>query len=169
MGEIPVGAEGLLFTPYLVGERTPYFDSQIRGSFIGIDARHTLDHFVRAVLEGITFSLKDSQVLLEPKRELKRLVSVGGGAKNRAWLQMQADIFNMPVTTLEVEQGPGLGASMLAATRLGWYSDLADCVDKFVAYGDTIRPIPENVDKYRQIYEVYRKIYPQTKVLCGRI
>lgn len=169
VGEIPVGAEGLLFTPYLVGERTPYFDSQIRGSFIGIDARHTLDHFARAVLEGITFSLKDSQVLLDPKRELKRLISVGGGAKNRAWLQMQADIFNMPVTTLKVEQGPGLGAAMLVATGLGWYADLDDCVDKVVAYGDTIRPIAENVDRYQRIYEVYRKIYPQTKVLCGEI
>ena len=91
----------------------------IRGSFIGIDARHTLDHFARAVLEGITFSLKDSQVLLDPKHELQRLVSVGGGAKNAVWLQMQADIFNMPVTTLEVEQGLGLGAAMLAATGLG--------------------------------------------------
>lgn len=167
--EIPVGAEGLLFTPYLVGERTPYFDSQIRGSFIGIDARHTLNYFARAVLEGITFSLKDSQVLLDPKRELKRLVSVGGGAKNRAWLQMQADIFNMPVTTLKVEQGPGLGAAMLVTTGLGWYADLTECVDKFVVYGDTIRRIPENVDRYRRIYEIYRKIYPQTKVLCRRI
>lgn len=83
VGEIPVGADVLLFTPYLVGERTPYFESQIRGGFIGIDARHTLDHFARAVLEGIIFSLKDSQVLLDPKRELKRLVSVGGGAKKR--------------------------------------------------------------------------------------
>ena len=169
VGEIPVGADVLLFTPYLVGERTPYFDSQIRGSFIGIDARHTLNYFARAVLEGITFSLKDSQVLLDPKRELKRLVSVGGGAKNRAWLQMQADIFNMPVTTLKVEQGPGLGAAMLVTTGLGWYADLTECVDKFVVYGDTIRPIPENVDRYRRIYEIYRKIYPQTKVLCRRI
>lgn len=78
VGKIAVGAEGLLFTPY--------FDSQIRGSFIGIDARHTLDHFARAVLEGITFSLKDSQALLDPKHELQRLVSVGGGAKNAVWL-----------------------------------------------------------------------------------
>lgn len=164
---IAVVAKVLLFTPYLVGERTLYFDSQIRGSFIGIDARHTLDHFARAVLEGITFSLKDSQALLDPKRELKRLVSVGGGAKNAVWLQMQADIFNMPVTTLEVEQGPGLGAAMLAATGLGWYADLDECVDDFVAYGNTIMPIPENVDKYQRIYEVYRKIYPQTRALCG--
>lgn len=164
---IAVGAEVLLFTPYLVGERTLYFDSQIRGSFIGIDARHTLDNFARAVLEGITFSLKDSQVLLYPKHEMQRLVSIGGGAQNAVWLQMQADIFNMPVTTLEVEQGPGLRTAMLAATRLGWYADLDECVDNFVAYGDTIMPIPENVDKYQRIYEVYRKIYPQTRALCG--
>lgn len=82
---------------------------------------------------------------------MKRFVSVGGGVKNAVWLQMQADIFNMPVTTLEVEQGPGLGAAMLAATRLGWYADLDECVDNFVAYGDTIMPIPENLDKYQRI------------------
>lgn len=111
--------------------------------------------------------MKDSQEPLDPKRELKQLVSVGGGAKNAVWLQMQADIFNMPVTTLEVEQGPG--AAMLAATGLGWYADLDECVDNFVAYGDTIMPIPENVDKYQRIYEVYREIYPQTRGLCGRI
>ncbi len=113
--------------------------------------------------------MKDSQALLDPKRELKWLVSVGGGAKNAVWLQMQADIFNMPVTTLEVEQGPGLGVAMLATTGLGWYADLDECVDNFAAYGDTIMTIPENVYKYQRIYEVYRKIYPQTRALCGEI
>lgn len=77
--EIPLGSLGLL--PYLVGERTPYFDSQIRGSFIGIDTRHTLDHFARAVLEGVTFSLKVSQRLVDPNGELKRLISVVRGCK----------------------------------------------------------------------------------------
>lgn len=74
----------------------------------------------------------------------------------------------MPVTTLEVEQGPGLGTAKLAATGLGWYAELDECVENFVTYGDTIIPIPENVDKYQCVYEVYRKIYPQTRMLCGK-
>lgn len=90
--EIMLDSLGLFFTSYLVGERTPYFDSQI----IGIDTRHTLDHFARAVSEGVTFSLKDSQRFVDPNGELKRLVSVVGVVKNRSWLQMKADIFVLP-------------------------------------------------------------------------
>lgn len=75
----------------------------------------------------------------------------------------------MPVSTLEVEQGPGLGVAMSAATGLRWYQDLAECVDNFVAYDDMIMPIPENVDKYQRIYEVYRKIYPQTRGMYREI
>lgn len=115
---------------------------------IGIDTRHTLDHFARAVLEGVTFSLKDSQRFVDPNGELKRLVSVVDVVKNRSWLQMKADIFVLPVTTLKVEQGPRFGADMLAAVGLCRYQDSVECVGNFVVYGDTIMPIPENVDKY---------------------
>lgn len=75
----------------------------------------------------------------------------------------------MPVMALEVEQEPGLGAAMLAATGLRWHQDLAECVNNFVAYDDMIMLIPENVDKYQRIYEVYRKISPQTRGMCGEI
>ena len=162
---IEPGSKGLLFTPYIVGERTPHTDSLIRGSFIGIDTQHTLKHFGRAVLEGITFSLKDSQVVMQEvaQKDFKQMVSVGGGAKNPTWLQMQADIFNTEIVTLTTEQGPGLGAAMLAAVGSGLFPDMESCREVFVHYDKKVQPIPENVAKYQQIYTIYQKIYEQTK------
>ena len=151
-----------------MGERIPYKDSQIRSSFIGIDTHHRLDHFSRAVLEGITFSLKDSQQIMKEtaNREFKQIVSVGGGAKNKEWLQMQADIFNAEMLVLETEQGPGMGAAMLAAVGSGLFSDFTSCVDQFVHYAKNIQPIPENVRQYEKIYPLYQKVYSQTAELC---
>lgn len=164
---IEPGAGGLLFTPYIVGERTPHVDSQIRGSFIGIDTSHTLTHFAKAVLEGITFSLKDSQQLMGTiaGKTFEKIVSVGGGAKNSDWLQMQADIFNSEIVCLEAEEGPGLGAAMLAATGLGWFEDLQACSETFVNYRPGATPNPQNVEKYQKIYPIYQKVYSATKVI----
>ena len=159
------GAEGLLFTPYIVGERTPHFDSQIRGSFIGMETRHQLVHFTRAVLEGITFSLKDSQEIMNQyaDKQLNKIVSIGGGAKNKDWLQMQADIFQTTIVTLTNEQGPALGAAMIAALGSNWFSDVQECVQTFVTYGEEYTPIKENVEKYQEIYERYKRVYPAVK------
>lgn len=163
--DIGPGSEGLIFTPYISGERTPYADSKIRGSFIGMSDQHNNKHFTRSVLEGITFSLKDSQVLMEKitNRKFEKIISVGGGAKNAEWLQMQADIFNVEVTTLESEQGPGLGASMLAAVGLGWFDDLTECGEVFVNYKETIEPIEDNVKIYENVYQQYAQVYNATK------
>lgn len=171
VGQIPAGSGGLLFTPYIVGERTPHVDSQIRGSFIGMDTTHTLTHFARAVLEGITFSLKESQVLMEEvaQKSFKKIVSVGGGAKNSDWLQIQADIFNAEIVTLTAEQGPGLGAAMLAAVGLGWFTDLQAAGEVFVSYQKGAEPKPENVAKYAKLYQAYRKVYPATKEICHEL
>ncbi|TYU82727.1 xylulokinase [Listeria monocytogenes] len=169
--QIAPGAEGLLFTPYIVGERTPYPDSQIRGSFIGIDTKHTLQHFTKAVLEGITFSLKDSLNLMEEitEKKFKQIVSVGGGAKNQDWLQMQADIFNSEIYCLTVEEGPGLGAAMLAAVGVGWFKDLSICAQTFISYRKAVTPNAENVAKYEDQYALYREVYPATKVICAEL
>lgn len=168
---VPVGSVGLLFTPYISGERTPYTDSNIRGSFIGIDIAHTRDHFARSVLEGVTFSLRDSQELMREYsgKVFDEIVSVGGGAKNKEWLQIQADIFNTPVVTLETEQGPGLGAAMIAAVGTGWFVDFNECADVFVNYQEKIIPNKENVEKYEEIYKVYKTIYEATKGLNDQL
>jgi xylulokinase len=171
VGEVAPGADGLLFTPYIVGERTPHTDSTIRGSFIGIDTHHRRKHFSRAVLEGITFSLRDAQLIMEEtaQRKFNKIVSVGGGAKNPDWLQMQADIFNAEITTLSTEQGPGMGAAMLVAIGSGLYPDAASCVEAFVKYDQVIKPNPENVAKYQEIYPIYQQVYGQTAPLCREI
>lgn len=169
--KVSAGSDGLLFSPYIVGERTPHVDSQIRGSFIGIDTHHEIKHFARSVLEGITFSLKDSQNLMEiiAGKKFSKIVSVGGGAKNEAWLQMQADIFNCPIVNLTVEQGPGLGACMLAAMGCGWFDTVESCVEVFVSYKSTIQPIAENVEAYHKIYQMYQQVYPATKNICHQL
>lgn len=163
--EVPPGSEGLLFTPYIMGERTPYIDSKIRGSFIGIDIHHQKKHFSRSILEGITFSLKDSKIIMEAmvNKSLKKIVSVGGGAKNENWLQMQADIFEAEIVTLNTEQGPGFGACILAAVGCGWFPNLSKCIEAFVYYGESYKPMSQNVAAYKNIYNHYKKIYPATK------
>ncbi|EXX86538.1 xylulose kinase [Paenibacillus darwinianus] len=164
VGEVKPGAGGLLFTPYLVGERTPHADSQIRGSFIGVDGSHTRDHFARAVMEGITFSLAESvAVFRSAGKKVDRVVSIGGGAQNPVWLQMQADIFNAEVAALENEQGPGLGAAMLAAYGCGWFDSLAACADKFVKRASAYQPQPEAVKAYEGLFDIYRQVYAQTR------
>ncbi|WP_129731696.1 xylulokinase [Ectobacillus funiculus] len=164
--QVPVGANGLLFTPYLVGERTPHADSVIRGSFIGMDASHKRRDFVRAVLEGITFSLNESiEIFRENGKTIDTIVSIGGGAKNEAWLQIQADIFNANIVKLSSEQGPGMGAAMLAAFGCGWFSSLLECADKFIAPVKTYQPVKENVEQYQKLFGIYKQVYKQTKVL----
>ncbi len=163
---IPAGSEGLLFTPYIVGERTPHADAVIRGSFIGVDASHTRDHFARAVLEGITFSLHETLEIFRSKgKTIDHILSIGGGAKNETWLQMQADIFNARMVKLETEQGPGMGAAMLAAVGCGWFDSLKACADVFVKHAKVYEPQPEAAETYRKVFQVYQQVYAQTKGL----
>ncbi|MCU9594281.1 xylulokinase [Caldibacillus thermolactis] len=163
---VPVGSNGLLFTPYIDGERTPHVDAQIRGSFIGLDRSHEEKHFVRAVLEGITFSLHESvEIFRENGREINEIISIGGGAKNEAWLQMQADIFNARVVKLQSEQGPGMGAAMLAAYGCGWFPTLQDCAEKFLKVDKVYEPIEDRVEKYKKLFTLYKQVYTATKSL----
>jgi len=162
--EVPIGANGLLFTPYLVGERTPHADATIRASFLGMDASHKRIDFVRAVMEGITFSLNESiDIFRQSGKEIGSIVSIGGGAKSDVWLQMQADIFNAKITLLSSEQGPAMGAAILAAYGSKWFSSLQECADRFLSTVKTIEPIEENVTRYQELYQVYKKVYAQTK------
>ncbi|MGO2603303.1 MAG: xylulokinase [Alkalibacterium gilvum] len=159
------GANGLLFAPYIMGERTPHTDSLIRGSFIGIDSRHQKKHFLRAVVEGITFSIKESQEIMEEitNQQFTEIISIGGGSKSIEWLQIQANIFNTKILTLKVDEGPAMGAAMIAAVGSGWYDDLITCMKDFVHYDQTIFPEREKVLKYVLLYSIYKKIYHATK------
>lgn len=166
LADTPLGANGLLFTPYLVGERTPHADASIRGSFIGVDGSHKKSDFVRAVLEGITFSLNESvEVFRDAGKSIETIVSIGGAAKNERWLQMQADIFNATVIRLEDEHGPAMGAAMLAAYGCGWFASLEACSACFTKYTATFEPQEKNVSRYKELFRLYQTVYQQTKVL----
>jgi len=164
--KIAPGAGGLLFTPYLVGERTPHADPTIRGSFVGLDGSHTRDHLTRAVLEGITFTLQESiDIFRKAGKKIESVISIGGGAKSELWLQMQADIFNATVVRLENEQGPGMGAAMLAAYGCGWFSSREQCAKIFIRRAGQFAPNPDHVAKYEQLFGLYKQVYAQTKAL----
>ncbi|WP_085524692.1 xylulokinase [Tuberibacillus sp. Marseille-P3662] len=166
IAEVPVGSRGLLFTPYIVGERTPHADADIRGAFIGADASHMKWDFARAVVEGITFSLNESMNILKNSgKKITSVVSIGGGAKSNEWLQIQADIFNAPIVKLENEQGPGMGAAMIAAVGSDWFASLQDCADAFIKTEKVIEPREEHVSTYETLFAVYQDVYDQTKGL----
>lgn len=170
IGEVPPGANGLLFTPYIVGERTPHPDADIRGSFIGIDASHKLPHFARAVMEGITFSLRESiDILRAAGKTVDNVVSIGGGAKNKEWLQMQADVFGANVVKLESEQGPAMGAAMLAAFGSGWFETLQDCAREFIREAKTYTPDAQRAETYNKLFDVYQDVYGQTAELNRKL
>ncbi|MED4128458.1 xylulokinase [Shouchella miscanthi] len=166
LDEVSAGANGLLFTPYLVGERTPHADATIRASFIGMDSGHKRAHFVRAVVEGITFSLHESVTLFRQYgKAIETIVSIGGGAKSASWLQIQADIFNAKVVKLSTEQGPAMGAAMLAAYGCGWFNSLKECGDAFLSIEQEFIPNEANVKTYQQLFNIYQQVYGKTAEL----
>ncbi len=167
---IPAGSEGILFTPYISGERTPHPDADIRGSLIGLDAGHTLTHAARAVLEGITFSLRESlEIMRQSGKEITEIVAIGGGSLNETWLQMQADIFEAPVVKLENEQGPAMGAAMLAAYGCGWFSSLRACAEAFIRPARVYNPNPQQVEEYRDLFALYQQVYGLTYELNRKL
>lgn len=170
VSQVEPGAGGLLFTPYLVGERTPHADANIRASFIGLDAAHGRKELARAVMEGITFSLNESiHIFRQAGKTIDDVISIGGGAKNRDWLQMQADVFDAKVTPLENEQGPGMGAAMIAAYGCGWFASLEQCAQQFTKKGQTVEPVPDRVRTYRQLFGLYQDVYVHTKALNEKL
>ncbi|SFB00590.1 xylulokinase [Lentibacillus halodurans] len=170
VGSVPIGSNGLLFTPYVAGERTPHADASIRASFIGMDSSHARRNFVRAVMEGITFSLNESiDIFRKSGKTIDTVVSTGGGAKNDDWLQMQADIFDAKIVKLSSEQGAGMGAAMLAAYGCGWFDSLQDCANAYLKEDKSFIPNRDSVDKYKKLFGLYQDVYGQTKELNERL
>ncbi len=167
---VPIGSNGLLFTPYISGERTPHVNATIRGSFIGMDSSHQRKHFIRSVLEGITFSLNESvEIFRENGKDINNIISIGGGAKNQTWLQIQADIFNAKIMKLKNEQGPAMGAAMLAAVGCGWFGNLQECAQTFIQVDKVYYPIQEHVEQYKKIFPLYKEIYESTVRLSKKL
>ena len=160
--QVPPASDGLLWAPYLFGERAPHLDPHARAAFVGITASTTRAHFVRAVLEGVAFSLKDIFTLFaELDITYNRIRLGGGGARGPLWRQIQADVYNHPVELLEAEEGGAFGAALLAGTGVGaWPSVEAAC-------NATIRPAqtihPQHADAMARHYTHFRKLYPALK------
>jgi xylulokinase len=162
--EAPAGCEGLMWAPYLFGERTPHLDAEARAAFVGITASHTRAHFVRAVLEGVAFSLRDTLTLFEELGiPVKSIRLGGGGARGSLWRQIQADVYGQPVELLEAEEGGAFGAALLAGTGVGAWPDVESACAATVRVSETIAP--RNADVMREAYKLYRRVYPALRTI----
>lgn len=159
--ETPPGAEGLLFLPYLSGERTPHRDPLARGAWVGLTLRHGLGHMARAVMEGVVFSLRDGLTIMrELGLDIGEVRAIGGGARSPLWRQMQADMLGQPIVQMRAEEGPAFGAALLAGVGAGVYPSVESAVDSAVATGPVTEPNAENARRYDELYAVYRALYP---------
>jgi xylulokinase len=162
---IPAGSDGLIFLPYLNGERAPIWDSQIRGGFIGLTLTHQRAHCTRAVYEGIGFAVRHILETCESVSGLKAtsLTVCGGGSNSSFWNQIKADILQRPVAAMKVSQTGCLGAAMLASVGAGAYPDLSTANRKMMRLKSALQPDAANAEKYEMAYQRYRALYPALK------
>jgi xylulokinase len=159
---IPPGSDGVLFLPYLTGERTPHPDPLARGAFVGLTARHDKAHLTRAVLEGVAFGLKDSFELIRAAGVSAKEVRVsGGGAKSPIWRQILADVLNAPLTTASTTEGAAYGGAVLAAVGAGIYPNVQTACEAMITTSDITEP--HHPEAYEQAYALYRGLYPALK------
>ena len=162
--QIPVGSDRLLYLPYLMGERTPHLDPDCRGVFFGLSAIHTQAHLIRAVMEGVSFSLKDCQrIISEMGVTVDQMMACGGGGTSPLWRQMLADLFDCGVNTLSTNQGGALGAAILAGVGAGIFRDVPSACDEWIHIKNTCGPIAQNTQQYLRYYELYRSLYDALK------
>ena len=158
-GDAPIGAGGLLFLPYLVGERTPYMDPGARGAFLGLAAHHQRGEVVRAVMEGVTLAALDAyDVLVEQGARPDQIVMTGGGARSPFWRQLAADIFGLPVRALTTTDQAAMGAALLAAVGVRELPALATA-RAWAKYGPVTEPSPARHRRYQELHPVFRDAY----------
>jgi xylulokinase len=164
--EAPAGADGVLWTPYLMGERTPHLDPDARASLTGLAAAHTRGHIIRAILEGVAFSLRDT---FEIFREMEVPVSAvrlgGGGARSLLWRQIQADVYGREVETVEAEEGAAFGAALLAGVGCRRWDSVDEATDEVVRTRERIEPDRERAILMNRQYEKFRAVYPALRSL----
>jgi xylulokinase len=163
--EVSPGSEGVIFLPYLGGERAPHMDYNATGLFFGLQHMHEKKHLCRAVMEGVTFALKDAETVLEESgAQNHTVVACGGGARSPLWLQIQADIFEKEVVVTDMEEQASLGACIIAGIGAGIFSSAREACETLVGYQEKrYEPNPENFEVYRHRYEIYRSLYPSLK------
>jgi xylulokinase len=157
----PAGSEGAFWTPYLMGERTPYLDPNARAALVGLTASHTRAHVIRAILEGVAFSLKDTFTIFEEmKIPVTSIRLGGGGARSALWRQIQADVYGREVEIVAAEEGAAYGAAILAGTGAGAWSTVEQASDAIVRVAKKIAPNPADSATMQRAYQTYRKVYP---------
>jgi len=163
--EITPGSEGLIFLPYLTGERCPYPDPNAKGVFFGLSLKHTKSHLIRSVMEGVSFGLRDSfEIMKEINLPIGENLRVsGGGGRSNLWAQMLADIFNRKIVRLTSEEGPSYGAAILAGVGTGYFESVESACEEFLKEKDVFIPEEKNVKIYNEVYKIFRSLYPVLK------
>ena len=165
-----LGENNTYFLPYLMGERSPHNNPDARGTFIGMTMDTSRADMTQAVLEGVAFAFRD---MMEAARSIginpERSKICGGGAKSPLWRKIMANVLNVKIDILEVEEGPSLGGAMLACVAAGEYKNVEEIAAKVVKVVDTVEPDSELVAKYEKKYRVYKSLYPQCKSLYDNI
>jgi xylulokinase len=160
------GAEGLLWAPYLMGERTPHLDPKARGALVGITPSHHRGHIIRAILEGVAFSLKDSfSIFEEMKVPVTRIRLGGGGARSGLWRQIQADVYAHEVEIVEAEEGAAYGAAILAAVGARHFASVDEACDAVIRVASRVPPNSSSSVTLQETYATYRRLYPALRAL----
>ena len=163
-GDVSAGSDGLIFLPYLSGERMPYDDPLARGGWIGLTQRHSLSHMVRSVMEGITFGLCDLlQTIRSLGTEIQSIYASGGATKSQLWRQMLADVFDAEIVTTNATQGAAFGAAMLAGIGVGVFRDAAAAAEATIVMTGSTEPDQQTHSVYESAFDLYRSLYPQLK------
>jgi xylulokinase len=166
--KVPAGSDGLLWAPYLMGERTPYLDATARGMLVGLTASHTRAHVVRAILEGVAFSLRDTFTIFDQiDVPVKSIRLGGGGARSALWRQIQADVYGHAVETVAVEEGAAYGAAILAGVGAKVWSTVDAACAAVVRVAATTAPNVRDSRVMSRAYESYRRIYPSMKAILS--
>jgi xylulokinase len=164
--KVPPGAEGLLWTPYLMGERTPHLDPNARAALVGLTASHTRAHVIRAILEGVAFSLKDTFAIFEEMGVPAKSIRLGGGgARSPLWRQIQADVYGHQVEIVEAEEGAAYGAAILAGVGARVWPSVDEACKAVVRVKTRIAANPATASAMNGQYEAYRRVYPATKTI----
>lgn len=162
--QAPIGCHKLLYLPYLMGERTPHLDPNARGVFFGLSAMHQKRDLLRAVMEGVTYSLRDClDILKGMNASVSDMAACGGGGASPFWRQMLADVYGCPVSTVTSKEGPALGAAILAGAGAGIYSSVQEGCSASVRRKTLCNPQEENTKAYEKIYQIYQGLYPALK------
>jgi xylulokinase len=162
------GADGVLWAPYLMGERTPHCDPNVRAALLGLAANHGRGHIVRALMEGVAFSLRDTlSIFAELHVPVDRVHLGGGGSRSPLWRQIQADVYGCPVDTVQADEGAAFGAAILAAVGIGLWPTVDAACDALVRRATVTRPQLEVVTVMNDRYDAYRRLYPALRNVHG--